>query len=77
VAGWDNWPVTALPPPADAPPLCSAKGCREPASWTLVWNNPRVHTPEREKTWLACDAHRDTLGEFLRARDFLRRVDPR
>jgi hypothetical protein len=28
---------------------CSAKGCREPARYTLVWNNPKVHTPDREK----------------------------
>jgi hypothetical protein len=61
----------------DAPsPICSAKGCRAPARWALVWNNPKVHTPEREKLWLACDTHRSTLGDFLGARGFLRRVDP-
>ncbi len=54
---------------------CSAKGCRTDARWSLVWNNPRVHTPEREKVWLACDDHRDSLAQFLSARGFLRRVD--
>ena len=56
--------------------ICSAKGCREPAAHVLVWNNPRLHTPEREKTWAACGEHRDTLGQFLNVRGFLRRIDP-
>jgi hypothetical protein len=55
---------------------CSAKGCRADAAYVLVWNNPRVHTPEREKTWAACEDHRVSLGEFLDVRGFLRRVDP-
>ena len=73
----DNRPVAATSPAPDDPPRCSAKGCRAPASWDLVWNNPRVHTPDREKVWLACDDHRDSLGEYLRVRGFLRRIDPR
>lgn len=47
-----------------------------PAVWQLHWNNPKLHTPGRRKTWLACDVHRVTLGEFLGARDFLREVSP-
>jgi hypothetical protein len=54
--------------------ICSAKGCREPARWALRWNNPKLHTPERRKTWLACDAHREHLSSFLDARGFLRDV---
>ena len=42
--------------------LCSAKGCRAPAAWSLVWNNPKVHTPDREKVWTACDEHRESLS---------------
>ena len=57
-------------------PVCSAKGCRAAAVHTLVWNNPKVHTPEREKLWHACDLHRVSLSEFLDARSFLIRVDP-
>ena len=58
----------------ELPDICSAKGCTAPAVWALQWNNPKVHTPERRKTWLACDAHRATLGDFLGARGFLKDV---
>ena len=58
------------------PPTCSARGCREAARHLVVWNNPRLHTPDREKTWAACDAHRGSLAEHLDVRGFLRRVDP-
>jgi hypothetical protein len=61
-------------PVDESPPTCSAKGCREPAKWALRWNNPKLHTPERRKTWLACDAHREHLSGFLDARGFLRDV---
>jgi hypothetical protein len=57
-------------------PRCSAKGCREPAVWALRWNNPKIHPPERRKTWLACEDHRAYLANFLTARDFLRETDP-
>ncbi|PZG12296.1 hypothetical protein C1I95_26085 [Micromonospora craterilacus] len=56
--------------------ICSARGCRAPAGWALRWNNPRLHEPDRRKTWLACDAHRTSLGDFLTARGFLREVAP-
>jgi hypothetical protein len=56
--------------------LCSAKGCRAPAAWKLLWNNPRLHPPERRKTWLACDDHRASLSAFLDARGFLRDTAP-
>ncbi|HEV7148969.1 MAG TPA: hypothetical protein VGN48_18420 [Pedococcus sp.] len=50
---------------------CSAKGCRAPATWAHLWNNPKLHTADRRKVWLACDAHRSTLGDFLAVRGFL------
>ena len=56
--------------------MCSAKGCRESAHWGLKWNNPKLHDPDRRKTWLACDVHRDTLGAFLTVRGFLRETVP-
>jgi hypothetical protein len=56
--------------------VCSAKGCQEPALWALVWNNPKLHTPDRRKSWLACEAHRQHLADFLGARGFLREVVP-
>ncbi|MFC7550111.1 hypothetical protein [Plantactinospora sp. GCM10030261] len=63
------------PTPAD-PLVCSARGCRAPAAWQLRWNNPRLHDAARRKTWLACAEHRNTLGDFLTARGFLREVAP-
>jgi hypothetical protein len=56
-------------------PICSAKACREPAVWALRWNNPRIHPPERRKTWLACERHRTSLSEFLDRRGFLRETE--
>jgi hypothetical protein len=54
---------------------CSAKGCQDSARWALRWNNPKLHPPERRKTWLACETHRESLSLFLSARGFLREVD--
>jgi hypothetical protein len=56
--------------------LCSARGCSATAAWGLLWNNPKLHTPERRKVWLACDDHREPLSQYLGARDFLRDVIP-
>jgi hypothetical protein len=56
--------------------ICSAKGCRNAATYVLVWNNPSLHASDREKTWVACEEHRESLSQFLDRRGFLRRVDP-
>jgi hypothetical protein len=56
--------------------VCSARGCREAADWALQWNNPRLHPPERRKTWLACDQHRQHLESFLSVRGLLRETVP-
>ena len=58
------------------PATCSAKGCQAPAVHELRWNNPKLHTPERRKVWLACEVHRTTLGDFLGARGFLKETAP-
>jgi len=55
--------------------VCSAKGCQQEAQYAVVWNNPKVHTPDREKTWLACAEHREFLSGFVDKRGFLLRVD--
>jgi hypothetical protein len=52
------------------------EGCRATASYALIWNNPKIHPPEREKVWMACEDHRQSLTDFLAARSFLRRVEP-
>ncbi|MFE2303331.1 hypothetical protein ACFXAW_34640 [Streptomyces sp. NPDC059445] len=57
-------------------PVCSAKACRADAVWVLAWNNPKLHTPERRKTWLACEEHREHLSSFLGIRGFLKDVVP-
>lgn len=61
-------------PPPDL--VCSARGCREHPQFALRWNNPRLHTPERRKTWLACPEHREHLEGFLTLRGFLRETVP-
>lgn len=42
--------------------------------WEVRWNNPKLHTPERRKVWLACGEHREYLADFLNRRGFLREV---
>lgn len=49
---------------------CSAKGCRQTAVHDVQWNNPKIHTPDRRKHWLACTEHRESLEKFLSARGF-------
>jgi hypothetical protein len=56
--------------------VCSAKGCRAPATTALKWNNPKIHDPDRRKTWLACPEHEASLAEFLDLRGFLRERVP-
>ena len=54
--------------PGDA--QCSRAGCRELATHTVNWRNPRIHTEDRVKVWLACDEHTPYLHEYLENRGF-------
>lgn len=63
-------------PAPDAELLCSAKGCRLPATTGLRWNNPRLHDAARRKVWLSCDDHVAALSDFLSMRGFLRDAVP-
>jgi len=54
--------------------VCSARRCTSEAVWVLLWNNPRLHTPDRRKAWMSCGEHLDYLSEFLQARGFLKSV---
>jgi hypothetical protein len=36
----------------------------------LNWRNPKIHGPERVKTWLACDEHLAYLVDYLDTRGF-------
>ena len=56
--------------------VCSRKGCRSRARWQVLWNNPKIHDPERRKVWLACDEHRDWLRDFLQMRGFWKDTIP-
>jgi len=56
--------------------VCSAKGCRQEATWAHLWNNPKLHTAQRRKVWLACADHRTSLGDFLSVRGFLKETVP-
>jgi hypothetical protein len=51
-------------------PVCSRAGCRDDATTTVNWRNPRIHSLDRVKVWLACDEHADYLRDYLAARDF-------
>jgi hypothetical protein len=62
----------ASPPEA----VCSRKGCGNAASSQLLWNNPKIHTPERRKIWLACDEHVGWLEDYLQARALWRMTLP-
>jgi hypothetical protein len=64
--------AAARPPDLPDDLVCSARGCRSTARWAVRWNNPRLHTAQRRKVWLACPDHRSSLEEYLRARGFWR-----
>lgn len=69
--------MTVLADPVDPDRLvCSARGCQADAAWGLLWNNPKIHTPERRKVWLACDEHLAYLTEYLGVRSFLQDTVP-
>lgn len=67
--------MTADSPAATAETICSRAGCRDAARWSIRWRNPRIHTGDRSKTWLACDEHVGYLRDFLAARSFPLSVD--
>ena len=54
----------------DAAPQCSRAGCREPATLNVNWRNPRIHSVDRVKIWLACPEHGDYLRDYLATRGF-------
>jgi predicted Fe-S protein YdhL (DUF1289 family) len=56
--------------------VCSAKGCRRTAAHAVIWNNPKLHTADRRKVWLACDEHEKSLADFVALRGFHIEVVP-
>ena len=75
-AGRSFVPHTGLVSEKESPAICTAKACRAAATWAVVWNNPRLHTPDREKVWVACEEHKQPLTDHLAVRSFLKRVEP-
>jgi hypothetical protein len=55
---------------------CSRAGCRSDAAWNVNWRNPRIHTPDRVKVWLACDEHGEYLRDYLATRGFPVQLTP-
>lgn len=49
---------------------CARAHCRAAATHHIVWRNPRIHSEDRRKIWLACDEHVGFLSDYLRTRDF-------
>ena len=49
--------AASRPEPTSARP----RAARPPPTWELLWNNPKLHTPDRRKIWLACDEHQQSL----------------
>lgn len=56
--------------------VCSRKGCQAEATFGMLWNNPKIHPPERRKVWLTCDAHRDYFRDYLSARQLFKDEAP-
>ena len=58
-------------PSTDAPAeKCSRAGCNSPAEVNVNWRNPRIHSLDRVKVWLACGEHREFLESYLITRGF-------
>lgn len=51
-------------------PRCSRASCESVAIWRVNWRNPRIHSIDRVKVWLACSEHREFLRDYLETRDF-------
>jgi len=49
---------------------CSRAGCTSAADWAIHWRNPKIHSEDRRKTWLACEEHLDYLRGFISDRSF-------
>lgn len=50
--------------------VCSRAACTRTATRAIRWRNPKIHSVDRRKVWLACPEHEATLREFLEARSF-------
>ncbi|WP_237200851.1 acetone carboxylase [Rothia nasimurium] len=67
-----------LPHNSDGPQFvkCNRKGCMAEAEFEVLWNNPKIHAPERRKSWAACSEHVQYLQDFVVARGFWKETVP-
>ena len=49
---------------------CARAGCLEDSAWQVNWRNPRIHSADRIKVWVACDEHVEFLRDYLDTRGF-------
>ena len=49
---------------------CARAGCVDDASWQVNWRNPRIHSADRVKVWVACAEHVEFLHDYLDTRGF-------
>lgn len=49
---------------------CSRALCREIATKRVSWRNPKIHSADRVKVWLACSEHDNYLENYLASRGF-------
>ena len=56
--------------------ICSRKACRKAATHKILWNNPKIHTPDRRKVWLGCDEHTQWLEQYLSDRLLYKSTEP-
>ena len=55
---------------------CSRAGCRSEPAWRVHWRNPKIHDPDRLKTWLSCGEHRAFFEDYLGQRGFPVTLEP-
>lgn len=51
-------------------PQCSRADCHAAPTEQVVWRNPKIHSTDRQKVWLACDEHAGFLYDYLASREF-------
>lgn len=49
---------------------CSRVGCTATATAMVIWRNPKLHAPEKTKTWGTCADHSDYFVSYLTIRGF-------
>ncbi len=57
-------------------PQCSRADCKAAPTQQVIWRNPNIHAPNRQKVWLACDEHAAFLHDYLASRAFPVRREP-